>query len=80
MMAILTGGRGFLSVDFISMGLIMSGSSLVWLSMKESACNAGDVRDSGLIPESGRSPGEGNGNPLQYSFLENSWTEETSRL
>ena len=36
---------------------------------KESACNAGDL-DS--IPESGRSPGEGNGNPLQYSCLENS--------
>ena len=35
---------------------------------KESACNAGDL---GLIPRSGRSPGEGNGNPLQYSCLEN---------
>ena len=34
---------------------------------KESACNA---RDPGLIPGSGRSPGEGNGNPLQYSCLE----------
>ena len=36
---------------------------------KESACNAGDQ---GSIPELGRSPGEGNGNPLQYSCLENS--------
>ena len=35
---------------------------------KESACNAGYP---GLIPGSGRSPGEGNGNPLQYSCLEN---------
>ena len=35
---------------------------------KESACNAGDL---GLIPRLGRSPGEGNGNPLQYSCLEN---------
>ena len=35
---------------------------------KESACNAGD---SGLIPESGRSPGEENGYPLQYSCLDN---------
>ena len=35
---------------------------------KESACNAGDL---GLIPGSGRSPGEGNGNQLQYSCLEN---------
>ena len=33
--------------------------------------NAGDVRDVGLIPGSGKSPGEGNGNPLPYSFLEN---------
>ena len=37
--------------------------------VKASACNAGD---SGSIPGSGRSPGEGNGNPLQYSCLENS--------
>ena len=36
---------------------------------KESACNAGDP---GSIPGSGRSPGERNGNPLQYSCLENS--------
>ena len=36
---------------------------------KISACNAGDP---GLIPGSGRFPGEGNGNPLQYSCLENS--------
>ena len=32
---------------------------------------AGDAGDKGSIPESGRSPGEGNGNPLQYSCLEN---------
>ena len=36
---------------------------------KESTCNAGDP---GSIPGSGRSPEEGNGNPLQYSCLENS--------
>ena len=36
---------------------------------KVSACNVGDP---GLIPGLGRSPGEGNGNPLQYSCLENS--------
>ena len=34
---------------------------------KESVCNAGDL---GLIPGLGRSPGEGNGNPLQYACLE----------
>ena len=33
--------------------------------------NAGDIKDTGLIPGSGRSPGEGHGNPLQYSYLEN---------
>ena len=36
--------------------------------LKPSACNVGDL---GSIPGSGRSPGEGNGNPLQYSVLEN---------
>ena len=35
---------------------------------KQSACNAGDL---GSVPRSGGSPGEGNGNPLQYSCLEN---------
>ena len=38
------------------------------LDGKESFCSTGDP---GSIPESGRSPGEGNGNPLQYSCLEN---------
>ena len=37
----------------------------------ESACNAGDTGDLSLIPGSGRSPGEGDSNPLQYSCLEN---------
>ena len=41
--------------------------------VKASASNAGDP---GLIPGSGRSPGEGNGNPLQYSCLENPMDEE----
>ena len=40
----------------------------MWFSCKEFACNAGDV---GSIPGLGRSPGEGNGNPLQYSCLGN---------
>ena len=38
---------------------------------KESTCNEGDTEVMGLIPGSGRSPGEGNSNPLQYSCLEN---------
>jgi len=41
------------------------------LTFKESACNSGDARDVGLIPGWGRSPGGGNGNPLQYFCLEN---------
>ena len=44
---------------------------------KESACNAGDL---GSVPGWGRSPGEGNGNPLQYSCLRIPWTEEPCRL
>ena len=41
------------------------------LVVKNPPANAGDIRDTGSIPGSGRSPGEGNGNPLQYSCLEN---------
>ena len=44
---------------------------------KESACNAGNL---GLIPGLGRSPGEGNGNPFQYSCLENPMDREPGRL
>ena len=44
---------------------------------KESACNA---RDSDSTPGSGRPPGEGNGNALQYSCLENSMNRGTGRL
>ena len=39
--------------------------------VKNSPANAGDVRDAGSIPASGRSPGGGNDNPCQYSCLEN---------
>ena len=38
--------------------------------VKNPLVNAGDVRDAGPIPGSGRSPGRGHGNPLQYSCLE----------
>ena len=41
------------------------------LVVEKLPADAGDVRDAGLIAGSGRSPGEGNGNPLQYSYLEN---------
>ena len=46
-------------------------------SGKQSACPAGNE---GLIPGLGRSPGEGNGNPLLYSCWEIPWTEEPGRL
>ena len=39
--------------------------------VKNPAVNAGDARDACLNPVFGRSPGRGNGNPLQYSCLEN---------
>ena len=42
-----------------------------WLSSKESTCNAEDAGHTGLILGLGRSPGGGNGNPLQYSCREN---------
>ena len=51
-----------------------------WLSGKESACQAGDM---GSIPGLGRSPGEGKGDPLQYSCLQNAmdrgaWRSQTA--
>jgi len=54
----------------------MSSTIVIWASqmavvVKNLPANAGDVRDTGLIPGLGRSPGEGHGNPLQYSWLEN---------
>ena len=45
--------------------------SQVVLVVKNLPANAGDLGDTGLIPGLGRSPGEGNSNPLQYSCLEN---------
>ena len=43
----------------------------MWLSGKDLPASVGDTGDVGSIPELGRSPGEGNGNPLQYSCLKN---------
>ena len=57
--------------DFVARGF----ASLVAQMVKLSACNAGDL---GSIPGLGRSPGEGNGNPLEYSCLENSMDAGTS--
>ena len=60
------------------LGYVISSCTDLWqsdggLEGKASACNAGDL---GSIPGSGRSPGEGNGNPLQYSCLENPMDRE----
>ena len=48
--------------------------------VKNPVANAGDPREAGSIPGSGRYPGEGNGNPLQYSCLKIPWTEEPGGL
>ena len=45
--------------------------SQVALAVKDLPANAGDIRDAGLIPRSGRSPGGGHGKSLQYSCLKN---------
>ena len=49
----------------------MERASQVALVVKNPPVNAGNIRDTGLIPRFGGSPREGNGNPLQYSCLEN---------
>ena len=46
--------------------------------VKKPSANAGDVKDTGSIPGSGRSPGEGNGNSFQYSCLKNPMDREAS--
>ena len=51
-----------------------------WLSGKESACNAGDIGDGGLITGLKGSSGGGNGSQFQYSCWEIPYTEELNRL
>ena len=48
--------------------------------VKNLPANAGDARDVGSTPGLGRSPGIGNGNPLQYSCQKVPWTKEPGRL
>ena len=50
------------------------------LVVKNLPANAGEIRAVGSIPGSGRSPGEGPGNPLHCSYLENPMDKETGRL
>ena len=57
----------------------------MWLSGKESTCNEGDLGDVGSIPGLEKSPGGGNGDPLQYSCLDNlmdrgSWWATVDRV
>ena len=58
------------------MDFIKSKTSQVALVVNNPPANAGDIIDMGSIPGSGRSPGEENGNPLQYSCLENPMDRE----
>ena len=55
----------------ITYAITLLWASQVVLVVKNPPANAGDRRGTGLIPGSGRSYGEGTGNPLQYSCLEN---------
>ena len=55
-------------------------ASRVVLVVKNLPANAGDIRNVVLIPGLGRASGKGNGHPLNYSCLENPWTEEPGRL
>ena len=61
----------FLLGLFNTVQYVIEGTSQVVLVVKMLPVNIGDIRDTGLIPGLGRSPGGGHGNPLQYSCLEN---------
>ena len=74
-----------LRVIQLSEGLLESGAFIIhisqWISGKESACQAGDTGVVHSILGSGRSPGGGNGNPLQCSYWKTiSWIEEPGGL
>ena len=56
--------------SYINKYLNINGASQEALLVKNPPVNAEEIRETGSIPGSGRSPGEGNGNPLQYSYLE----------
>ena len=66
----MNGIEWFIKVEFELIGASQ------WLSGKNFTCNAGASGDMGSIPGSGRSPGGGHGNPLQYSCLENPMERE----
>ena len=62
---------GEVGVIVLTYMYILQWDSQVVLVVKNLPANAGEIRDLGSIPGSGRTPGEGNGNPLQCSCLEN---------
>ena len=61
----------FYSVPLIDMSVFMSMGFLSGSASEESAFNAGDTGDAGLIHGLRRVPGKENGNPIQYSYLRN---------
>ena len=56
--------------------MLRGAASQVMFVVKNPSANAGDIKDASSIPGSGRSPGGGHGNPLQYSCLENPMAED----
>ena len=62
---------GCVCVCVVVVVVVVVRASQVLLVVKNPPANVGDIRDAGSIPGSGRSPGGGNSNPLQYSSLEN---------
>ena len=59
-------GNKKILLKFYVYPLVLAGASWIVLVVKSPPVNAGDIKDAGLIPGSGRCPGVGNGNPFQY--------------
>ena len=77
LLALAVGAPWFLHLPVLPFPSCASRVGQVALVVKNPPGNAGDIRDAGSIAGSGRSPGEGNGNPLQYSCLENSYGQKS---
>ena len=67
------------AATWIELEIVFRASQADQWVKEESTCNAGNAGDTGSISGSGRPPGEGNGNPLQYSCLENPMDRGTSQ-
>ena len=68
---LLTGFADDNTTVYLSNLQLKGGASQVVLMVRNPPANAGDITDADFMPGSGRSPGGGHGNPLQYSCLEN---------